>query len=252
MTRGLYISGTGMMLQRRQMEITTNNIANADTTGYKKDYLLSHSFDSVLVKRINDNTTTVSGIRNVGPMHLGTQVDQKHIDFTEGNIETTLRNTDLALIGDAFFVIGTTEGERFTKNGAFYVDNEGYLVDGNANFLLGQNGPIYVGGTNFTVSELGVITIDNQVVDTIRVVSFNDNQTLRKQGSSLFFATEAPMAQTNTFRMLQGSLEASNVEIGREMVNMLTLYRTYETNQRMITLIDESVGRAVNDIGRLR
>ena len=251
MTRGLYISGTGMMLQRRQMEITTNNIANADTTGYKKDYLLSHSFDSVLVKRINDNTATVSGIRNVGLMHLGTQVDLKHIDFTEGNIEVTLRNTDLALIGDAFFVIETVDGERFTKNGAFYVDNEGYLVDGNKNFLLGQNGRINVGGTNFTVSEQGVITIDNQVVDTIRVVSFADNQALRKQGSSLFFTTEAPITP-NPFRMLQGSLEASNVDIGREMVNMLTLYRTYETNQRMLTLMDESVGRAVNDIGRLR
>ena len=252
MVRGLYIAGTGMMLQRRQMEIITNNIANADTTGYKKDFLVSHSFDQVMVRRITDTRTLGGSAHFVGALHLGTQVDQKHIDFTEGNIETTLRNTDFALIGDAFFVIGTTEGERFTKNGAFYVDNEGYLVDGNANFLLGQNGPIYVGGTNFTVSEEGVITIDNQIVDTIRVVSFADNQALRKQGSSLFFTTEAPMAQTNPFRMMQGALEASNVDIGREMVNMITLYRTYETNQRMLTLIDESVGRAVNDIGRLR
>ena len=250
MVRGLYIAGTGMMLQRRQMEIVTNNVANADTIGYKKDYLLSHSFDSVLVRRIND-----AGSRPyapVGPLHLGTQVDQKHINFDNGSIEVTERPTDLALIGDAFFVVETADGERYTRNGAFYIDSHGYLVDGSGNFLLGQNGEIYVGGLNFSVSEQGVVWVDNQPVDTIRVVSFEDNQQLRKQGSSLFYSTAEPLGEANPYIVRQGALEASNVDIGREMVDMITLYRTYEANQRMVTLIDESVGKAVNEIGRLR
>jgi flagellar basal-body rod protein FlgG len=251
MVRGLYIAGTGMMLQRRTMEVVTNNIANADTTGYKKDFLVSHSFDSVLIRRINDNATVLNRAPHVGPLHLGTQVDQKHIDFDIGNLEVTERTSDLALIGDAFFVIETADGERYTKNGAFYIDSHGYLVDGHGNFLLGENGPIYVGGPNFSVSEQGGVWVNNQLVDIIRTVSFEDNQTLRKQGGSIFFATEEPI-ESNPYLIRQGVLEASNVEVAREMVDMITLYRTYETNQRMITLIDESVGKAVNEIGRLR
>jgi len=251
MVRGLYIAGTGMMLQRRTMEIVTNNIANADTTGYKKDFLVSHSFDSVLIRRINDTKFLYDRAPGVGPLNLGTQVDQKHIDFMQGNLEVTEMTTDFALIGDGFFVVQTPEGERYTRNGSFYIDSHGYLVDGTGNFLLGENGPIYVGGPNFSVSDQGVVWVNDQPVDTIRVVSFADNQTLRKQGGSLFFATVPPI-EANPYIIRQGVLEASNVDIAREMVDMITLYRTYETNQRMITLIDESVGKAVNEIGRLR
>ena len=250
MVRGLYIAGTGMMYQRRHMEVVTNNIANADTTGYKKDFLTSHSFDSVLIRRIND-TNILSTLPRVGPLHLGTQVDQKYIDFSGGTFDATEMTTDLALIGDAFFAVSTADGERFTRNGAFYIDSHGYLVDAAGNFLLGQNGQIYVGGPNFTVNEQGDVWVDGQVVDTLRIVSFEDNGTLRKQGNSLFATTtQGPMAQTNPYMIRQGVLESSNVDIGREMVDMLTLYRTYEANQRMVTLIDESVGKAVNEIAR--
>ena len=259
MVRGTYIAGTGMMLQRRQMEIITNNIANADTTGYKKEYLVSHSFDAVLIRRINDlRDPHILGMRQydrapgVGPLNLGTQVDQLYINFADGSLDGTERSTDLALVGDAFFVMQTPEGERYSRTGAFYVDQLGYLVDGEGNFLLGENGPIYVGGLNFTVDQIGGVRVDNEYIDRIRTVSFADNGTLRKQGSNLYFSLAAPQAVTNQYAIAQGFLETSNVEIGREMVDMLSVFRTYETNQRMLTMIDETVGKAVNEIGRLR
>jgi flagellar basal-body rod protein FlgG len=246
-----------MMLQRRHMEIITNNIANADTTGFKKEYLVSHSFDEVLIRRINDDPH-VLGRRifdrapGVGPLHLGTQVDQLYINFSDGSLDGTERSTDLALMGDAFFVMQTADGERYTRTGAFYIDQLGYLVDGEGNFLLGENGPILVGGLNFTVDQAGGVRVGNNFIDTIRVASFEDNGMLRKQGSNLFFALEAPQAAANPYVIAQGFLENSNVDIGREMVDMLTIFRTYETNQRMLTMIDETVGKAVNEIGRLR
>jgi len=257
MVRGQYIAGTGMMLQRRLMETITNNIANADTTGYKKEYLVSHSFDEVLIRRINDphvlgQTRIYARSPRVGPLNLGTQIDQLYINFTDGSLEGTERSTDLALVGDAFFVVQTPAGERYTRTGAFYIDQQGYLVDGEGNYLLGENGAIYVGGLNFTVDEAGGVMIGEQYTDRIRVVSFADNNALRKQGSNLYFSLEAPQAGTNQYRILQGFLETSNVDIGREMVDMLTVFRTYETNQRMLTMIDETVGKAVNEIGRLR
>jgi len=169
-----------------------------------------------------------------------------------GALEGTERPTDLALIGDAFFVIQTENGERFSKTGAFYLNDEGFIIDGEGNFLLGNNGPINVGGLNFIVNTSGQVFNEFGFVDTIRVVSFEDNQTHRRQGSNLYFETEPPMAAPNDFRIAQGFIEMSNVDIGREMVDMLALFRVYETNQRFVTMIDETVGKAANEIGRMR
>ena len=251
MVRGLYIAGTGMLLQRRRMETITNNIVNAETTAYKKEFNISHSFDEVLTRRINDNPTVRQG-RIVGPLNLGTQVDQLYLDFTQGALETTERSTDLALIGDAFFVVQTPEGERYTKTGHFYINDGGFLTDVDGNLLLGSNGPINVGGIDFAVDSSGNVFNADGYIDTIRVVSFADNETLRRQGSNLYYSTEPPLAEANPYSIAQGFLESSNIDIGREMVDMLAMFRTYETNQRMMTMIDETLGRAVNDIGRLR
>jgi len=268
MLRSLYVAGQGMLLQRRRMETITHNIANADTTGFKKDHFISHSFDDVMVRRINDQNDTWRwgtgadgerirlqegrGIPRVGPMRLGVQVDHLHTDFQMGNLESTERPTDFALIGDAFFVVQTEDGERFTKAGAFYLDSHGYLVDGNGNFLLGENGPINVGGLNFHVDQQGNVFNEDGLIDTIRVASFEDNTTLRREGLNLFFATEPPLAEPHEFTIAQGFIELSNVDVARETVDMMAMFRTYEINQRILTMIDETLGRAVNDIGRLR
>jgi len=234
------------------METITNNIVNVETTGFKKEFNISHSFDEVMARRVNDRTSVLRG-PVVGPMTLGTQVDHLYIDFTQGSMEGTERSTDFALIGDAFFVVETPDGERYTKTGHFYLNNEGFLINGDGQFLLGNNGPINVGGLDFRVDSQGnVFTEENGYIDTIRVVSFEDNTQLRRQGDNLFYSLEDPQAVPNPYGIAQGFLEASNVDIGREMVDMLAMYRTYETNQRFITMIDETVGRAVNDIGRLR
>ena len=256
MVRGLYSAGTGMLIQRRKMETITNNIVNAETTAYKKEFFTSHTFDEVLAIRINDRRDGLTHWRHhnrpVGPLVLGTQPDQLYIDFTMGALEGTERPADFALIGDAFFVVQTPGGERFTKTGAFYLDSEAFLVDGEGNFLLGQNGPINVRGLNFRVDQGGGVWVEEEFIDTIRVVSFEDNESLRRQGSNLYFSLEEPLAAPNPYTIAQGFLEMSNVDVGREMVDMLAMFRAYETNQRILTMIDETVGRAVNDIGRLR
>jgi len=251
MVRGQYIAGTGMLLQRRLMENITNNIANADTTGYKKEHLVSHSFDEVLTRRIND-PHTVGQTRIVGPLNLGTQIDQLYIDFAQGGLEGTEHTTDLALLGDVFFVVQTADGDRYTRSGAFYIDELGYLTDGEGHFLLGENGPLNVGGLNFMVDGNGRVFVDEEIIDTIRVVSFADNDSIRKQGSNLYYSLVPPDAGTKPYVIRQGFLETSNVDIAREMVDMLSVFRTYETNQRMLSMIDETVGKAVNEIGRLR
>lgn len=251
MVRGFYIAGTGMMLQRRLYENTTNNIVNADTTGYKKDYLVSHSFDDVLINRIND-TSVVGLTQYVGPLGFGTQVDRKYTSFTEGSFEFTERTTDIALGGDAFFVMDTEAGELYTRCGAFYLNSEGYLIDGSGNYLMGTNGRVYVGSDDFSVNELGEVFVGGQQVNTLRLVAFEEGAELRKVGDNLYTLVGGNMTDPQNYVVKQGYLESSNVEIAREMVDMMTIYRAYETNQKMLTMIDETVGMAVNDIGALR
>ena len=251
MVRGFYISGTGMMLQRRMMENVTNNITNADTTGYKKDHLVSHTFDDVLIQRIHD-TNVVGQTRFVGPLNFGTQVDQKYTNFTQGGFEQTERTTDLAISGDAFFVMETPAGERYSRDGAFFVNNLGFIVDGDGNFLLGRDGRINVGTEDFSVNESGVVTVDGVQVGAIRLVRFADNGDLRKTGDNLYTTIGALPQEATEAVVKQGFLENSNIDIGREMVDMMTIFRAYETNQKILTMIDETVGKAVNEIARVR
>jgi flagellar basal-body rod protein FlgG len=180
--------------------------------------------------------------------------------------------TDLAIAGDAFYVMETAGGERYTRAGAFSVNYEGYIVDGEGNYLQGENGQILVGGDEFTVNVLGDVYVGGEYVDTIRRVSFEDNSVLRKQGSNFYYIAPAASyvdedgervepdedelagepIDAYQHEIKQGFLENSNVDIGREMVDMITVYRTYETNQRILTMTDETVGKAVNEIGRIR
>ena len=250
MIRGLYVAGTGMMVQRRLMETVTNNITNVETTGYKKNYLITHSFDEVMLERTQD-AQFVGMKPQVGNMTFGALVDQVYQDFSQGSFENTGRMTDLALVGDGFFVVSTPEGERYTRAGAFAVTADGYLCDPNGNYLLGRNGRINVGNNAFAVDEFGTVTANERYVDTIRTVSFADNNTLRSMGGNLFSATAGAIEGSDA-KIKQGFIENSNVAVSREMVDMITVFRAYETNQKILTMIDETLGRAVNEIGALR
>ncbi|MDR0819084.1 MAG: flagellar hook-basal body protein [Oscillospiraceae bacterium] len=257
MTRGLYIAGTGMMFQRRKMETITNNITNAETVGYKRDELVSHTFDDVMIERYNDyeDSSIVSRRKAVGPLTFGVQVDQIFTDTkTIGNFEETSKTTDLLLTGGGYFVLETGEGERYSKAGAFTINSLGYLTDGPGHYLLGTEGRIFVGSDDFKVNELGEVYVNDEWVNTVRIMGFNDEGQLRKQGDNLYYdaGNGQPYEWPNDSVLKQGFLENSNVDVGREMVEMLVTYRAYETNQRMVQMIDQINGKAVNEIGRLR
>lgn len=250
MIRGQYAAGTGMMTQRRKMEVITNNIVNAETTGYKKEMLVSQSFDDVMLRKIND---TGERSREIGPYNFGVQSDQIYLSFDSGSFEESGVQTDLAIVGDAFFAVQTPNGERYTRSSTFTVDSEGYLINPDGYYLLGQNGLLLVGTGKFSIDEKGTIALeDGTVVDTLRLVSFEDNSVLRKQGDSLYQAPEGTALQNDDALLKQGFIENSNVEIAREMVDMITVYRCYEANQKILTMIDEIAGKAVNEIGGLR
>lgn len=247
MVRGLYTAATGMAVQQNKMDVLTNNIVNAETTGFKKDSLVNSAFDEVMLKRIHDPNVNIYGGDEVGGYSSGTHIDELFTDFSEGNLENTEKPTDLALAGEGFFVIETPEGERYTRSGNFSVDEQGYLVTKDGNYALGDNGRIQVGSADFSVALDGSISTG----DRLRIVTFPNLGVLRKQGNNLYYPYEGAAAvPAQEFQVRQGVQENSNVAMENEMVDMVTVYRKYEASQKIVSLTDQTIGLAVN-LGKL-
>ncbi len=246
MIRGLYTAATGMMVQRNKMDTLTNNLVNAETTGYKKETLVSSTFTEVMLDRLSD-----SGDNGIGSYAYGNRVDQQYIDFSQGSLEETGKATDLAIIGDGFFVVQTAAGDRYTRAGNFAVDGEGYLVNGDGCYVLGRQGRIQAGGADFIVQADGAVLVDGAAVDTLRIETFTDLNVLRKQGDNLYYGYgDAAAVNATGFQVSQGVQENSNMDVVSGMVELLTLYRKYEANQKVVTMTNETLSMAVN-LGKL-
>ena len=237
MLRSLYASMTGMMTMTRKMDVITNNLSNVNTYGYKKDYLQTISFKDMLL--------------NVGPYSPGIHIDEVVTDFTPEALQETGNPMDIALQGEGFFVVQTPNGqERYTRGGSGFMDGQGYLTLKKGNRMMGVNGPIQINSSDVSIDKNGNITTDGNYIDTLRTVRCNDNKELRKTGDGLYQNTGG-IIKDFPAEVVQGSLEASNVDVIKEMMDMMEVNRNYESNQRIIKMLDESLGKTVNDIARL-
>jgi len=259
MIRGLYTSGYGMMTLNRKMDVVTNNLANVNTNGFKKDGVVFEEFSKVLTKRLSDYANrTVNGIENIGYMTLYNDIAEVYTDYTQGTLENTNIKTDFAINGDdgAFFAVAVPDGEGnyrefYTRDGSFKLDDQGRLVTRSGFVVMGQNGAIFLEGDDFIVKSNGEIYQNDQYVDTIRIRKFENPETLRKYGMNLVTVTEDTVEGQFNGTVMQGYIERSNVDSISEMVDMITIMRAYEANQKMIQYQDSTLDKAVNDIGRV-
>ncbi len=256
MLRSFYIAGTGMLTQRAKMDVVINNLTNSDTVGYKKDQVVTRSFGDMLISRLNDKTsngtTTTNNNAYVGPLNTGTYIDRVATDFTSGPMQITNLPTDLAIAGNGFFTVQTPQGTRYTRSGNFQVDLNGNLLTQEGYYVTGQNGGMINVGTqgNFKVSSDGTVTVNNQNVGRLQIVQFENNNVLRKEGGNLFNVEGGAPQVMNNPSIVQGALEGSNLDLAREMADMLTTNRVYESNQRILKMVDESLAKTVSEIGR--
>lgn len=254
MIRSLYLSGTNMIVQRRRMDVVTNNLVNVETAGYKTDNLLSRSFEDLMLSRVGD-PAILSQREEVGPLNTGVHIDEIITDFTQGPLMGTDKSTDVALASDGFFVIQTPDGERYTRDGSFHVDSTGLLLTSDGNRVMGVDGEIVIenAAEGFIIDTNGyVVNINNEAVARLRVVDFEDKSGLRKTGDNLFYDyNNQGVTELETFDIRSGFLEGSNAQSSIEMVNMLRLYRSYETSQRMVKMVDSTLQKTVNDVGRV-
>lgn len=259
MIRGLYTSGWSMQAGSKKMDVISNNLANAGTVGFKRDTVVFAAFPEVLARRVNDIGQGINPHGILGNMELGSDVGEVFTYYGQGPLQKTDNKLDAAISGSsaAFFTVAVPDGnggfdEYYTRDGSFALDANGQLVTKEGYAVLGENGPIFLGNGDFIIREDGTILKDGAYVDRLLIREFNDTRTLEKYGSNLVRRTDATNDVKFTGSVLQGYLEQSNVNIITEMVNMISVIRAYEANQKILQFQDATLDKAVNEVGAVR
>jgi flagellar basal-body rod protein FlgF len=277
--RGFYAAASGMLSQQRRVEMLTNNIANANTPGYKADQASLRAFPDMLLASLHTTTTLPTtkprSFRNetaIGELNTGVYMQEMMPLFLQGDIKETGQNTDIALIdgnlpvdaetgikGALFFVVENGNGEiRYTRNGNFTLDADGFLTTQDGFYVLDENGErIQLTDENFKVAQDGTIFENDVPVTRIDIAFAANPNSLVKEGNGLFRSEEGvlPSAIGNadvTYQLQQGFLERSNVDLARSMTEMMSAYRAFEANQKILQAYDKSMDKAVNEIGRIK
>jgi len=247
--RGLYTASSGMMVEMNKNDISASNLANVNTTGYKRDTVVTGSFPEMLLQRVNDQRLNdVSRPPAVGNLGTGAIVDEVVTVYEQGQLRESTNPFDLAISGDGFFTVSNQNGTFLTRNGSFTLDSEGYLVTSRGDMVQGEAGPIRLNdAADIEVDSSGTIKADGMTVATLRLVTVADTAQLTKAGDSLFTGGQAVAGITGQVR--QRFVEGSNVNVITEMVNMITIMRAYEANQRIISGYDSTLSQAM-DVGR--
>lgn len=260
MVRALYTAWTGLRNEEKRMDVVSNNMANADTTAFKKIDVTSQSFSRELAVKINDLTEGLDVIRGLGGVSLGVKIGETFYDMSQGNLRQTDSQYNLALQGRGFFTISTTDKSgvehiRYTRDGDFTVTKEGFLVTKDGDYVLDRGGNrIQIPGADtvdVSVTELGEIYAGNNYVAQLAIVDFENYDFLSSYGENMYEAVAGATMINADATVAQGFLEMSNVNMVTEMVDLIAITRAYETNQKMIQTVDQTLNRAVNDIGKI-
>ncbi len=257
MVKGLYTAYTGMINEQNRMDVLTNNLANSDTNGFKKEGATSQAFDSLLALKIKDRSENPNLAHPIGIANLGVKVGENYTDYSQGAFKVTDRTYDVALSGEGFFNIEYTNkaGETstmYTRDGAFVINTQGYLVNKDGDYVLGQNGRIRLDPTqDVAIDTQGNISQNGARVAQIKLTDFEDYNYIEHFGENYYRPVEGATEKAATATTNQGYIETSNVQVVQEMVEMISVSRQYESNQRLITTIDGTLQIVSNQLGKV-
>ncbi|WP_369382287.1 flagellar hook-basal body protein [Lysinibacillus fusiformis] len=277
MFKGFYTVATGMITQQRRTELLSNNLANANTPGFKADQSTIRSFPDMLMSSIGKTNAPANQqagaeyMNQVGALNTGTYLQETLPNYIQGQIYRTDFTTDMALIdgnlpqneegvsGSIFFRLAHPDGgEAYTRNGNFTLDGQGYLVNGQGLYVLNDAGQrIQLPNDDFRLDESGAIYVNNQQVARVGVSYAANPNMLQKQDNGLIRTENgvnlpsAYGANGVSFTLRQNFLEGSNVDSGRAMTDLMTAYRAFEANQKVLQAYDRSMEKAVNEIGKI-
>jgi flagellar basal-body rod protein FlgG len=257
LVRGLYTAASGALVAQSQADVIANNLANVNTSGFKRTLLQVQSAPEMgLYRRQNDpsssNPRGVASSAFIGALGMGVQVMDTPANFEQGTLAQTGNPLDLAIQGSAFFAIQTPQGVRYTRDGQFAQDPTGRLVTMDGNAVLGNNGPIQLqpSGGAVQIDVNGQVTQGGRAVDSIALVQFGNLTQVRPEGDNRFIATNAALAAraTSGSTIHQGFLEKSNANVVRSMVDLISAQRWFEANQKVIQQQDQANGWAIETV----
>jgi flagellar basal-body rod protein FlgG len=240
-----------MLAAQAQSEIIGDNIANIKTPGYKAEQGSAMVFPTELIERIGTSENGIARSIPIGAISTGVVVDRVTKINIPGTIQTTGKATDLALETPGFFVVQTNEGIRYTRNGQFQLNSSGVLQTVDGNSVLGENGPIKVIdplNQQLNVAADGTVTDGGKIIDHLRIMEIAETA-LKREGRSLYSANQTVAAAVIQIR--QGAFEASNVDASSQLVQMISVMRAYEANQKVIQTQDATLEKAVNEVGKI-
>lgn len=248
-----------MLNEQNRMDIMTNNLANASTVGYKKEGSTSQSFDDVLTVKIKDQSVGMRNAQKIGIKNPGVKIGENYTDYSQGSFRITGNTYDLALSGEGFFAIEFTNkaGEtdtKYTRAGQFTLNKDGYLVTEEGDYVLDtQNRRIRLNTLiDSSITDDGTIYQNDQAVAKIQVTDFADYDYLEKYGETYYQPIQGAQTIASNAQVKSGYLEMANVQIVSEMVNLISITRAYESNQKVVQTIDDTLDVAVNQIGRIQ
>lgn len=236
MYKGIYIALSGSVLKQGQIDVLSNNIANANTVGFKKE---RSSFREHLVSGINGAPDSDDG-------RAMSDLSEVRTDFAAGNQFTTGNPLDVALDGNGFLSL---EGGRYTRKGDLRVDRDGFLVTQKGRRVLGTQGPIQLPPGKADIMPSGDVRVDGKAVDALKIVDFERTDLLVELDDGQFTTAQKPVESATA--VSPGHLEASNVEVVKEMVRMIEMLREFEAYQKAIHAFDEAASKVNNEMAKV-
>lgn len=239
MDRGLYAASSGGLHRTREVQVISNNLANANTVGFKAERLVNRqqNFQDTLAGRLENmpNRAQVDHQHTPGVVHVSSETD-----FTQGPIHHTGNPLDVALQeGEVFFAIQTEQGERFTKAGNFSLDSNSQITTPDGGLVLGNGGPITVGEGDVRITPSGIVLSDGEEVGRIRTVRVTNVEDMRREEGVRFRLAGDARAEDAETSLVPGAVEMPNINVVESMVQLISAQRGFEAYQKTAQSINE-------------
>jgi len=221
--------------QFQALDSAVNNVANADTPGFK----------AVMLTFLPDRASPWKGKVPTSP--------RETTNFTQGNTISTGNPLDMAIVGEGFFTVETPQGLAYTRDGRFSLNSRGEMVNMNGHLVTGDKGVIVIDGDHVDVDRTGAIQVDGEVVDTLRIVRFQNPAGLTRMGEGMYLDGEgrAGALEDGESVVKNRALEQSNVSVLEEMVRFIEINRVFESYQKVMHTIQDMNQLSTNRVGRV-
>lgn len=223
----------------QQLDIVSQNMANANTNGYMREIAVNRAFSNYLDTEVTQFSTQLPAIPET----------QNVVDFSHGALRKTDNPLDFAIEGDGFFEVLAGNQKLYSRHGSFSINEQGQLINSSGMVLNGNEGPLLLTSGDVEINSMGEVYQGQDFMGRIKLVSIIEPQMMTKQGNGLFAIKEVGLiAQDEVSRVRQGYVESSNVKAVSEMVNMMTLMRSFEANAKVISSYDDMLSNAISSI----